>query len=347
MAEELLPKIIVDSPRMVKSIVILGKTGLGKSKLLNLLYKQSIEEKELNDPFEVLGRGTGGTRQIIRRLNHKQGFYFVDTVGLCDPIAAPNHGVYLAYNFLRMLVESKFFLIFVIDDRLTQEECMLLLSLREILPIDWHKKVMFVKTRSTDPMDMGSFKQFPDDITNDQKLTFQQAFNMITDPTPIENSDSKRIQDVVLEDRSRFLINFRDFTSTGNELSIVSWTWPQLVVKFCKFFVRSIKLSRIQNILKTVSGCNPRDHLGDCEECKEPFTFDNFQVLFCHHLICSNCFSNADKCPFCKALVAQECKICMESKNLTAFYIYRCAHSCCIECKKRTINNRCPFCNLE
>lgn len=184
-------------------VVIIGKSGSGKSLLLNMLYNKRMRNRHLQRPASVGNKCIGETNSI--NYYKKDGLYLVDTIGLADPLNEART-TSIVLKFLKSFDKlRKVKIIFVIKaERLTKETRKILLIFNQIFERNWAGNMIVVFTHAEESFNFSNWKMDSGDVNDESRDEFNLAVKILeTSPFifQINNSCDGRAEHYVVPER--------------------------------------------------------------------------------------------------------------------------------------------------
>lgn len=170
-----------------EKVVFIGKTGVGKSSLINMFYNDSSYHTDLLKPAIIGQSSLSTTKEYLKYFSAKSGTCYIDTVGLCDTKNSHESFTQLS-KFIRSLHGCRSKIVFVLEaGKMTDETHSMINNLTLILGEDWTRKSLIIFTRARTDFDVDVWAQIEKTECSDDKL---RAINKILECQDVQYIDN-------------------------------------------------------------------------------------------------------------------------------------------------------------
>jgi len=291
-------KNIITSPKLV----FIGKSGVGKSSLLNLLYQDSYLFKDTMKPAPIGKKSSSETKKITFYHKDTTDMIFVDTMGLADPFDVSESSLKMVRNFLLSIKGRNAKIILVMSvGRLTPEEQSVIIALDELLSRkqNWMENaILFFSSAKT----TFKFEEWLDIESKEENVNYRKVINILRKFTRVlqfDNNDEPDYRMIVEPKRAEFKKLMNEVITEINPTSALGLTIND-AMRFVKHMMLNMKYDD-PALVQILGDFDQTEYFGDCQICANSI-YDDGLVTKCNGvLICITCSVKwKHECPFCR-----------------------------------------------
>jgi GTP-binding protein EngB required for normal cell division len=292
---------------VTKNIIILGKTGTGKSTIMNMLINDGFMPDNCDGPAKVGNDANPVTTAQSFYYNlKKKDKMFIDTIGFSDPKYTESELISICKDFFKACkIGVNTIIVTFRMTRMTKEDWLNMESIDKIFTKDWHNNAILVFTNFD-----RSFQNADDElnkwIKTDPKLPeFIGKFRKIifTDNnTSCEDQEvrTRPIRKKCLNDLSDFIDSNLKFIQV-RQTNIIDY-----VIHIIRLYLSTLRGFPNVNkeIISYLTKNSETAYVGTCDICLENIKFLEIGLLDCEHIF------HLDRCLIPWSKKSNECPVC-------------------------------------
>jgi GTPase SAR1 family protein len=284
-----------------KRVLVLGRTGIGKSTIVNMLINDSADIESMMKPAKISDDVNGVTLRTTNYFSFRNKFILTDTIGFGD-VNFSESQILKDIKQLTRALESGFNAIIAVAryGRQSEEDRLLMDILSRLLGDDWQKVSMLVITYGASQTVEDFFRTIEGDT---EYKKFCMKFKRVI---IVENGIDKnqQIEGIRRLERELTLNDVKEFVShsTGfirpipDDLLTILWdVWAMLKRSFNKIKKRTLlnmTSPKLDNIV------------GECPVCLDIIHLEESFIPKCYHIIHDRC-NRSEICCVCREPVIQ------------------------------------------